>query len=217
MSKNKAVTKNPVKEIVTLHGEIMDAYRVGLDKAIRIGELLTQEHAKLKHGEWLPWVDANLPFTDRTARNYIRVFENQDRLKLESVSDLGSAYKLLAAPREPRLEVHELGKLFPMISDKEIDEIAESIKEGGLIYPIVLYEGQILDGKIRYEACRRAGVKPRFKSFESIQNKDFSGSALEFIMAKNYYRQSLTPEEKAAFEKALAPMLAKERAAKRKV
>lgn len=93
------IAKNPVREIVALHAEIMDAMRVGLDKAIRIGELLTQEQAKLKHGQWLPWAKANLPFTDRTARNYIRVFENRERLKLESVSDLGSAYRLLSAPK----------------------------------------------------------------------------------------------------------------------
>lgn len=109
MSKSKAVVKDHVREIVTLHGEIMGAMRVGLDKAIRIGSLLTQERGRLKHGDWLPWVKANLTFTDRTARNYIRVYENRERLILESVSDLGSAYRLIAPPPPPKESKAEQG------------------------------------------------------------------------------------------------------------
>lgn len=111
MSK-KALTQNPVQEIKTLHGEITEAMRVGLPKAIRIGELLTREHAKLKHGKWLLWVKSKLPFTDRTARNYIQLFENRKRLKLEMVSDLTSAYRLI---QEPRPEAPRLAPKAPLL------------------------------------------------------------------------------------------------------
>lgn len=86
---------NPVAEIKLLHAELLTAAKTTLEKAIRIGELLTQERDRLRHGEWLSWVRVNLPFTDRTARNYLQVFEQRDRLKLESVSDLSDAYRLL--------------------------------------------------------------------------------------------------------------------------
>lgn len=101
MSKIKQpVAVNAVQEIITLHNEIVGALRTTLPKAIRAGELLRREHDKLKHGEWLPWLEKNLPtITDRTARNYIQVYENRDRLKLEKVSDLSSAYRLLKAPK----------------------------------------------------------------------------------------------------------------------
>lgn len=89
-----------VDEITRLHCEIIETARTTLDKAIRIGELLAGIRAGLKHGEWLPWIGANLPFTDRTARNYIRCFQNHDLLKLETVSDLSDAYRLLADSKE---------------------------------------------------------------------------------------------------------------------
>jgi DUF3102 family protein len=83
-------------EINRLHTEIDEAARTTIDKAIRIGQLLSEQKRSLKHGQWLPWLEANVSFTDRTARNYLRVFEKREQLKLESVSDLTKAYRLLA-------------------------------------------------------------------------------------------------------------------------
>ena len=89
------IEKNRVDEIVTLHNEVAGYLRMSLSKAIRIGELLTEQKAALKHGKFLPWIEANLPFTARTARNYMAVYSNRNLLKTESVSDLSSAYRLL--------------------------------------------------------------------------------------------------------------------------
>jgi hypothetical protein len=99
-SKLMKPAKTVAQEIVALHNDIIGAIRTTMPKAIRIGELLTQEKQRLGHGEWLPWITANLPFTDRTARNYIRLYENKDRLKLENVSDLSAAYRMLSAPKD---------------------------------------------------------------------------------------------------------------------
>ena len=90
-----------VSEIVALHGEIVTAARTSLDKAIRIGELLASAKAGLPHGQWLPWLKANIPFAERTARNYMRCHTERDRLKSASVADLTDAYRLLAPPAEP--------------------------------------------------------------------------------------------------------------------
>jgi len=43
------------------------------DKAALIGELLIAQKATLDHGEYLPWIAENCEFTDRRARNYIKV------------------------------------------------------------------------------------------------------------------------------------------------
>jgi hypothetical protein len=59
------------QEIVKLHNEIIDALKMTLRKAIRIGELLTEQKQSLKHGEFAPWIKDNLPFTDRTAQMYM--------------------------------------------------------------------------------------------------------------------------------------------------
>ena len=69
-----------VAEINRLHQSFCDGLRTTLQIAIQIGELLVAQKAKCKHGEWLPWVEANLRFTPRTAQQYIRCFENRGKL-----------------------------------------------------------------------------------------------------------------------------------------
>ncbi|MDR3413789.1 MAG: DUF3102 domain-containing protein [Formivibrio sp.] len=85
-----------IKEIKKLHGDILNAARTTLPKAIKIGELLTGIKDKTGHGHWLPWIEKNLPFSERTAQNYIRCFDEKDRLKSANVADLSSAYLLLS-------------------------------------------------------------------------------------------------------------------------
>ena len=90
------IQQSTIQEIVTLHQEIAGHLKMSLEKAIRIGELLTEQKNSLNHGEWLSWIKANLPFSDRTARVYVRCFENKD--KLADSATLASAIKLLARP-----------------------------------------------------------------------------------------------------------------------
>jgi hypothetical protein len=109
--KTKPIGISTVAEINQLHAEICDAARTTIEKAIRIGELLAQHKASLKHGEWLPWLSGNVEFNERTAQRYMRVFDNRDRLKNDSVSYLADAYKLLASTEEPALSEQELARL----------------------------------------------------------------------------------------------------------
>ena len=72
---------SPLGEIRRLHAQVLVAARTTLAKAIRIGELLTKQKASLKHGEWLAWVETNLPFTQASASNYMRCYQRQEELK----------------------------------------------------------------------------------------------------------------------------------------
>lgn len=89
------------QKIVKLHNQIVTDLKRSLNSAIEIGQLLTDQKANLKHGEFTAWIAENLPFSDRTARNYMRVYRERDRLKTETVSDLKSAYRVLSAPEKP--------------------------------------------------------------------------------------------------------------------
>lgn len=90
-----------LSEIVTLHSEIITSARTSLDKAVRIGELLTEQKAKLKHGEWLPWIKANLQFSQQTVSNYVRLYGNRDKLPTVGNLELTDAYRLLCGS-EPK-------------------------------------------------------------------------------------------------------------------
>jgi hypothetical protein len=94
------IEQSRTQEIVSLHQEIVGHLRQSLEKAIRIGELLTEQKGSLKHGEFTPWLETNIPFTDRTARNYMRLYRERDRIKTESVSDLNDAYRLITSQKE---------------------------------------------------------------------------------------------------------------------
>lgn len=91
---------NAVDEICLLHRDILESARTTLNKAVRVGELLAEQKAKLKHGQWLPWIAENLPFDRATAANYMRVYTRRDELKCKTVLHLSNAYRLLSASVE---------------------------------------------------------------------------------------------------------------------
>ena len=60
------------------------------------------------------------------------------------------------------LEPHPMANAFPMMGAEALDALIESIKANGFNprFPIVLHEGQVLDGRNRLAACRSADVEP---------------------------------------------------------
>jgi len=97
-----AVSEN-VSEIKRLHEENWGHARSTFDNGLRIGELLVAEKKRCGHDNWLAFVRDNLPFGERTARNYMRIFKQKEKvLKSENVSDLivTRAYGLLRKPRQ---------------------------------------------------------------------------------------------------------------------
>ncbi len=63
-----------------LHLEARDLAEQAIERALEAGRLLAEVKAELKHGEFGSWVSANCGFTDRTARRYMRLYENRDAL-----------------------------------------------------------------------------------------------------------------------------------------
>lgn len=91
-----------------------------------------------------------------------------------------------------RLQPHPAADLFPMLSDAELDEFAADIKSKGQLEPItVTPEGLILDGRNRYEACRRAGVSPKCEEWH------VAGSPTAWVLSRNLHRRHLTTDQRA--------------------
>ena len=95
---------DPAAEIISLHNKIQDYLKVGLGNAVRIGKLLTEQKSVLGHGNFGSWIKNSLPFTERTATNYMNLYIARDHLKSEKVSDLAKAYKFLAKKRKDKKE-----------------------------------------------------------------------------------------------------------------
>jgi len=90
------------------------------------------------------------------------------------------------------------------MTDDELRELADDIRQNGLQNAIVLYQGKILDGRNRYLACPMAGVKPRFVQW------DGEGSPLQWVISENMVRRHLTSSQRAVIALELLPMLEKE-------
>jgi ParB-like chromosome segregation protein Spo0J len=89
--------------------------------------------------------------------------------------------------------------VFPVISDAEIDELAEDIKTNGLTHPIILFEGKILDGRNRYLACKKADVIPDFFEYPG-------DTPIQFSLSLNLHRRHLTLSQRAAIAVELATL-----------
>src|SRR6266478_4519008 len=75
------------RELTRLHNKIMTAARTTVEDAIKAGELLLRLRASRK-GQWLKWIEDNVPFSHDTARNYIGLYERRDDLKLRTFRNL---------------------------------------------------------------------------------------------------------------------------------
>lgn len=87
-----------------------------------------------------------------------------------------------------------------MLDERRLGSLAESIERNGLRFPIVLFDGQILDGRNRHRAAGLLGVELGPADFT-----DFEGdylAAVEFVVDTNLERRDLlfTQRVKAADE-----------------
>lgn len=88
--------------------------------------------------------------------------------------------------------VHPYAASFPSMRSDQILSLAEDIKEKGLIHPVVMYDGAILDGRARYLACYAAGIVPETVSVPKTKDP------LDALLSENAHRKHLTPSQLAA-------------------
>jgi hypothetical protein len=87
---------------------------------------------------------------------------------------------------------HPLAAIFPPMSEDEFLALVEDIKKHGLRQPIILDDkDQIIEGRHRYRACKRAGVPPRFENRRDV------GNVGAFIVSVNLHRRHLDASQKA--------------------
>ena len=88
-------------------------------------------------------------------------------------------------------EPHDASNLFPLMDEAELAELTQDIREHGLLEPIVLYEGRVLDGRNRLLACQRAGVEPEFLEWTG------GASPTSWVLSMNLKRRHLSASQRA--------------------
>ena len=82
-------------------------------------------------------------------------------------------------PRSPgrcngdEIETHPYADVLPLLEGEAFDSLAADFRANGLLEPITIHEGLILDGRNRLNACKAAGVKPHFLEFEGDDPRAF--------------------------------------------
>ena len=64
------------------------------------------------------------------------------------------------------IEFHEMTGIFPMMDNEALDKLADDILINGLLEPIIMFDGKIVDGRNRYMACLDAEVAPEFVEWD---------------------------------------------------
>ncbi len=86
---------------------------------------------------------------------------------------------------------HPLSAAFPAMSADDLEALINDITTHGQREPGVLYEGQVLDGWHRYQACEWAGI-----DFVAVE---FTGTdPVAFVISRNAHRRHLTASQRAA-------------------
>src|SRR3990167_757280 len=91
---------------------------------------------------------------------------------------------------EELMQQHPLSQAFPAIEGDEFVGLVARIKKNGLRQPIVMFEGQVLDGWHRYLACQKAGVQ-----FREIEYR--GGDPIPYVEDLNLHRRHLTASQRA--------------------
>lgn len=106
----------------------------------------------------------------------------------------------------PPLQPHPLAERLPPLSKEEYDGLAAAIIQDGLIDPITLHEGKILDGRHRYQVCLEFDIEPSFRVYDGDR-------PAHYVLGKIQGR-GLTPAQKAIVAIGFKDEIAAENAAR---
>lgn len=96
-------------------------------------------------------------------------------------------------------EPHEYCSLFPALQSTDLASLREDVQANGLLEPITIFEGKILDGRNRAGVCADLGIEP-----ETVEFHGDNAAALSFVISKNLNRRHLNESQRALVAERLA-------------
>ena len=102
------------------------------------------------------------------------------------------------------MKPHPYAAVLPLLEGKALADLTADVKTNGLREPIVLFAGMILDGRNRWNACKAAGVEPRFVDYQG-------NDPLALVISMNVRRRHLDESQRSLIASRLANMRQGER------
>lgn len=96
------------------------------------------------------------------------------------------------------LKIHPAAELFPPMTEAEFLGLKEDIQQHGQREDIVVWRGQLIDGRHRLRACRELGIEPEIA--ELMDETD----PWQYVVSHNLHRRHLTTAQRAMVADKLA-------------
>jgi ParB-like chromosome segregation protein Spo0J len=90
-------------------------------------------------------------------------------------------------------EVHPAADLFPLMSDDELQGLVADIKENGQLEPVTFWNGKLVDGRNRANACKQLGIDVDACELDPEVTKD----PLAWVVSHNLHRRHLSNGQKS--------------------
>jgi ParB-like chromosome segregation protein Spo0J len=118
------------------------------------------------------------------------------RLRADARSEGHDPMPESASSRPP---LHPACAAFAPLAEADLNALAADIKANGLIEPITMLAGMILDGRCRWDACRNAGVPVRIVHYDG-------SDPVGFVISRNLRRRHLDESQRAMVAARLATL-----------
>lgn len=99
-----------------------------------------------------------------------------------------------------------MSNIFPLLEGEEFESLKADIAANGLIEPIWVYQGKIIDGRNRYRACVELNLEPKFREWSG----DSPTALVCFVLSLNLHRRHLNSSQRAVLAISVEKYLAKE-------
>jgi ParB/Sulfiredoxin domain len=98
--------------------------------------------------------------------------------------------KPASAAQRLEYEFHPIADIFPLMTGDEFNRLRDDIKARKQQEPIIIYEGKILDGRNRYNACKELKLIPETKPYDG-------SDPVGFVLSANLHRRHLNESQRA--------------------
>jgi len=100
--------------------------------------------------------------------------------------------------RKQEYEFHPIANVFPLMKGEEFKQFKNDIRSNKLREQIIIYEGKILDGRNRYNACKELGLPVDTRPLPA------GTDPVAFVVSANVHRRHLNETQRAAVAAELA-------------
>lgn len=121
------------RDIEVITEEINFYKRQAGSAILEIGKRLVEAKEQLSHGEWLPWLEKKVAFSERSAQQYMRLWKEYGKSALSADLSISKALVLLALPESEREDfaagTHSVNGEKKTVSDMTVKELEKAIAE----------------------------------------------------------------------------------------